>query len=494
MRNLFLFVTVSILFLSACSRTVPFKPFASPNPWADNYTSMAYMENYKQWGTYNVHDPACKKLGDYYYMYSTDAIYRENRKEAFEKGVPLGYIQVRRSKDLVHWEFMGWAFPDIPIEAIEWVRTNAQGKGATNIWAPYITPYANGYRLYYSVSAFGRKASYLGMAESTTPEGPWVQKGCVVKTNDETTMNAIDPSVIVDKATGKWWMHYGSYFGGLYCVELNPETGLTLKAGDKGHLVARRANYQHDNLEAPEIVYHPKLKKYFLFTSYDPLMTTYNVRVARSDSPEGPFTDYFGKAIADTTNNFPIVTAPYQFDNHSGWAGTAHCGVVSDDKGGFFMVHQGRLSPDNHLMVLHTRQLFFTADGWPVVSPERYTGSKQLTFRKEDMIGQWEVIRIIEPRNERRLEAGQITDGAELNSEECNTSTHFVLTKEGEIAGGNGNWSFLTNKQSLSLTVGGEKIENLIIFAGHDWENEKETILFTGLDNQGRSVWGKKIR
>lgn len=39
-----------------------------------------------------------------------------------------------------------------------------------------------------------------------------------------------------------------------------------------------------------------------------------------------------------------------------------------------------------------------------------------------------------------------------------------------------------------------EKIENLIIFAGHDWENETETILFTGLDSRGCSVWGKRIK
>ena len=102
-------------------------------------------------------------------------------------------------------------------------------------------------------------------------------------------MNAIDPSVIEDPETGKWWMHYGSYFGGLYCVELNPKTGMTMQPEDHGHLIARRANYRKDNLEAPEIMYQPELGKYYLFTSYDPLMTTYNVRVAYSDSPEGPF-------------------------------------------------------------------------------------------------------------------------------------------------------------------------------------------------------------
>lgn len=43
------------------------------------------MDNYRLWGTYNVHDPSCCKLGDYYYMYSTDAILGENRQEAEEK-------------------------------------------------------------------------------------------------------------------------------------------------------------------------------------------------------------------------------------------------------------------------------------------------------------------------------------------------------------------------------------------------------------------------
>lgn len=68
------------------------------------------MDNYRLWGTYNVHDPSCRKLGDYYYMYSTDAILGENRQEAEEKNVPLGYIQVRRSKDLVNGSLLAGLF------------------------------------------------------------------------------------------------------------------------------------------------------------------------------------------------------------------------------------------------------------------------------------------------------------------------------------------------------------------------------------------------
>ena len=481
--------------LAGCTAPAAFVPVASPNPWADDYSSLSSMEDYRSWGTYNVHDPSCRKIGDYYYMYSTDAIFRENRKEAAEKGVPLGNIQVRRSKDLVHWEFVGWAFNDIPQEAAGWVKSQTGGEGATNVWAPYIIPIGEKLRLYYCVSAFGRKDSYIGVAESASPEGPWTQRGCVVRTNGATAMNAIDPSVVVDPQTGQWWMYYGSFFGGLYCVELDPATGLTKTKDDLGHLVARRANYRKDNLEAPEIVYHAGQGKYYLFTSYDPLMTTYNVRVGRSEHAEGPFCDYFGKELKDTTNNFPILTAPYRFANHPGWAGTAHCGVFSTDDGRYFMVHQGRLSPHNQLMVLHLRQLFFTEEGWPVVSPERYAGSEPRTFSTADMAGEWEIVRVQEPLYERRLEAGQILWGeGELKDEEWNKSDLLKLAANGELADGAGHWEFAEQPQTLSLTLDGETVKGLIVFAGHDWENETETILFTGLDSRGRSVWGKRVK
>lgn len=494
MKKLLYMTVCSMGVLFAACNPPAFTPVAMPNPWQDDYSAVSSMGDYRSWGTYNVHDPSCRKLGDYYYMYSTDAIWGENRKEAEEKNVPLGYIQVRRSKDLVNWEFVGWAFPEIPQEAVQWVRSHAGGEGATNIWAPYIIPSGDKYRLYYCVSAFGRKTSYIGMAESASPEGPWTQRGCVVKTDNSSVMNAIDPSIAVDSVTGKWWMHYGSFFGGLYCVELNPVTGLPVREGDKGHLIARRANYRKDNLEAPEIIYNPNLKQYYLFVSYDPLMTTYNVRVGRSDKAEGPFTDFFGVELKDTTNNYPVLTAPYRFNNHPGLAGTAHCGVFTSDEGQYFMVHQGRLSPDNQMMNLHLRQVFFTADGWPVVSPERYTGSTPRKFSAADMAGEWEIIRVQEPVYERRLQAGQILWGeGRLKEEEWNVSHLLSLERNGRLGGNKGSWELSEAKQLLSLTLEGEVIDNLIVFAGHDWENEQETVLFTGLDSRGRSVWGKRI-
>ena len=111
------------------------------------------------------------------------------------------------------------------------------------------------------------------------------------------------------------------------------------------------------------------------------------------------------------------------------------------------------------------------------------------------MAGEWEIVRVQEPAYERCLEAGQILWGeGQLRDEEWNLSSILSFEKNGCLGKNKGNWNLLEAKQLLSLTLEGECVDNLIVFAGHDWENETETVLFTGLDSRGRSVWGKRIK
>ena len=488
-------ILLVIMFILSTSFTFKSLPAKCPNPWKDDYRDIASLENYKSWGPYNVHDPSCLKIGDTYYMYSTDAIFFGGRNPGAKKSdVKTGNIQVRSSKDLVSWKFEGWAFDSIPAEAKEWVLSHSDNKGATNIWAPYIVQYKGQFRLYYCVSAFGLQTSYIGLAESDSPLGPWASKGAVVKTQRGDNMNAIDPSIVTEPETGKMWMHYGSFFGGLYAVEINAETGFTTIADDQGHSIARRANLRKDNIEAPEIIYNAIFKKYYLFTSYDPLMTTYNVRVGRADKPDGPFLDFFGHDLRDTINHYPILTHPYQFKNHAGWAGTGHCSVFKNEKNDFFMAHQSRLSPDNQLMDLHVREVKWTDGGWPVVSPERFTASVQTKVSRKDVVGKWEIIRIQDSKTDRKLEFGQILWGEnQLRKTEIDASQMVEFNSIGKMKGSNGSWRFDVAK-GLTLMLKDENINNLIVFVGHDWENETETLLFTGLDKNGCSVWGKKIQ
>ena len=306
-------------------------------------------------------------------------------------------------------------------------------------------------------------------------------------------MNAIAPSIVTNPETGEQWMHYGSYFGGLFCVQLNPETGLTMVENDQGHLTAKRFNLKKNNNEAPEIIYNPELKKYFLFVSYDPLMTSYIIRVGRSDNPEGPFVDYFGKDFRLDEDNLPILTYPYQFKGHKGWAGTGHNSTFRNEKGDYFIASQARLSPDNHLMVMHVRQIFWTKDGWPVVSPQRYAGTEQQNIKKKDVAGNWEIITIHGDAPLRDLEAGQILWGENLlKSEEVNRSQLITLEKSGKISGElNGEWKYEKGELKLNLEHNNAEVQ---LFMGQDWENEMKTILFTGLNDRGYSVWGKKVK
>lgn len=457
------------------------------NPYKDDYSEITPLSFKDQWGTANVHDPSILKTDSFYYVYSTDAYYKKQGVKFNDTGEKMGNIPIRRSKDLVNWEFVGWALDSIPQPAVNHVHANTGNKGADNMWAPFIYRHQDTYRIYYSVSSFGSQASYIGLAEAQTPEGPFTDKGAVVKTDTSSIMNAIDASVIKDKKTGKVWMHYGSYFGGLHVMELDEETGFAKTPGDQGKLVATRANKETRVIEAPEIIYNPEFDKYYLFVSYDPLFTFYNVRVGRADTPEGPFYDYFGNNMAESTNNFPMLTHSYMFENHPGWSGNGHCGVLNDG-GKFFMLHQGRLAPDNLMMQMHVREMKWLSSGWPVVSPERFAGLKKVDVKQEDIPGTWEIIHLKDLVDQTDLWQGQIPPGGwTYDKSVFNVSKRIELTKNGIINNGKFNqWK-----------IDGDimKIDNseCALFYGWDWENEKETILFSGIMDNGTAVWGKKV-
>jgi arabinan endo-1,5-alpha-L-arabinosidase len=474
-----------IVTIAGCEKTP--QPILTENPYADDYSEITALSMRHLWQAANIHDPAIVKSDSFYYVYSTDAYYMKRGVEFFDIDKKIGNVPIRRSKDLVNWEFVGWALDTIPAAAVEHVHKYANNKGAENIWAPYVYKHNNTYRLYYSVSSFGANTSYIGLAESPSADGPFIDKGCIVKTDTSSAMNAIDASVITDVENGRMWMHYGSYFNGLYCVELDPQTGLTLKDGDLGHLVASRAEKADRIIEAPEIIYNPELKKYFLFVAYEPLFTYYNIRVGRSDFPEGPFYDYFGNNMADSTNNYPILTHSYAFDNHPGWSGNAHCAVFNDN-GTFYMLHQGRLAPENLMMVMHVREMYWLPSGWPVVSPQRFAGKINRTIKGKDLTGTWEVINLNDLPDQTTLWQGQIPPGGWTYKKEVfNTSEKIDINKNGSTS-----WSIANNWKLNGDILYFDDVE-CSVFYGWDWENQTETILFSGILTDGTGIWGKKI-
>ncbi|MCB0570260.1 MAG: arabinan endo-1,5-alpha-L-arabinosidase [Phaeodactylibacter sp.] len=443
----------------------------------DTYADIAPIEFVYKWGPHNVHDPSVLKEGNYFYSYSTDV--------AFGETAPPG-IQIRRSKNLVQWQFVGWAFDGLPQQGAGFIQ-QAGGTPFTSLWAPYIMKVGSEFRLYYSLSSPTPRLSVIGLAVASNPLGPWTERGLAVTSTAGPSIqtNAIDPTVVVTPS-GSHWLYYGSAWDGIYALQLNPATGLAATNGDKGRRIAQRGftgNAINGNIEGPEIIYQESLGKYFLFIAYDWLETKYNVRVGRADSPEGPFYDFNGKDLNEEEDNVPMILAPYRFNNHSGWQGTAHCSVFSDGAR-YFMAHQGRPGANKYFMDMHVRKVFWTEDGWPVVSPERYAALEQTPITTEELAGSWELI----------LLGYQVVPGyaEEQVSPDFQTSGPLTLSADGTFNGNAENrWAY--NAPWLRLDWAGGRVDKLHVERGRDWENSiDETLLFTGLNEQGQSVWGKK--
>lgn len=442
----------------------------------DTYASLAPFANYQQWGPYNVHDPSIIKSGEWFYSFSTDVGYGITVRPG---------LQIRKSKDLVEWFFVGWVFDNLPPQGAQFITSNG-GTPFQSLWTPYIMKVGAEFRLYYSLSSAVPRLSVIGLATASNPEGPWTEKGIVVTSrNDASTQtNAIDPTVVVTPG-GDHWFYYGSAWDGIYTLKLNPATGLALTGGDKGTRIAQRGftgTSINGNIEGAEIIYNQTLNKYYLFIAYDWLETKYNVRVGRSDNPQGPFTDFNGGNINIAQDHGPMILAPYKFTGHSGWQGVAHCSVFQDN-GRYYMAHQGRPGVDKFFMDMHVRKIFWTNDGWPVVSPERYAWEKDSLISQNDISGDWEQI----------ILGYNVVPGYanEQTSPDFQNSVPLTINANGNLNGNAANsWTYAAPWLTLNWSNG--FTDKVYVQLGRDWENKKTTIIFSGLNNQGTAIWGKK--
>lgn len=460
--------------------TIPVLPTSSfdINTIKDSYDEIANPTNFLKWGCYNVHDPSIIKHNDTYYCYNTDV--------AFGFDIRAG-IQIRSSKDLVQWFTYGWVFDQLPKMGADFIRQNGT-QPFNSLWAPYVTKYKNEFRLYYSLSSSDPRRSVIGLATATNPEGPWTEKGLVVVSlNDNSRQtNAIDPTVVTTP-TGEQYFYYGSGWDGIYMLQLNPATGLALSQGDKGKRIANRGfinGKYNGNIEGAEIIYNKELKKYYLFIAYDWLATKYNVRVCRSDSPTGPFYDYNGIDANKEVDHEPMILAPYQFNGHVGWQGVSHCSVFQNpDDGQYFIGHQGRPGNQAAYMILHVRKILWTEDGWPVVSPERFAYEETKNVEETKIIGDWERIifgyRVV-PGYDKEQTSPDFQKSVDLKINADKTLNNDPTST----------WSY--NAPWLTLKWSDGTTEKVNIQAGRDWENKKDSFVFTGLNNKGTSVWGKK--
>lgn len=406
---------------------------------------------------YMTHDPAIYQdpVSGEYFIYNTAG-------------------RCRRSKDLIHFSEDVCVVPKVAEDSREWVGTDA-------IWAPDIVKVKDEYRLYCSNSSWGSRRSCIFLAVSDRPEGPFEPKCGVLKTDNDMEVNAIDANIIEDVETKQQYLLYGSFWGGCHMIPLDRETGML--AGEvPGICVARRPKWMDGAIEGPYMIYRKENGYYYLFVSYGSLKTDYNIRVGRSKNITGPFLDHNGRDLtdlSDETNEIGYLMAGgYQFEDHPGFMGPGHNSVLCNQDNEWFLVchirdYNFKKEPMAHLRI---SQIFWNEEGWPMTLPEPYAGKREsLTLTPELVCGDYEKIRFVPmlPQGVTKAVPMQLLEDGRLIC--CSLQ---------------GSWK-ITGKEELELTYG-PYCEKVHVVTGYDQELDCETLLFTGTDNRGIAVWGKK--
>jgi arabinan endo-1,5-alpha-L-arabinosidase len=295
--------------------------------------------------------------------------------------------------------------------------------------------------------------------------------------------NAIDPHVFFDKE-GNLWMVYGSYFGGIYILKMDPKTGLPFENQRYGE---KLAGGFHAPMEGPYILYSPHTDYYYLFLSFGTLSTDggYNIRVARSRNPNGPYFDSMNKNMIDAkSNSFDSygtkLVGNFLFnDSNIGYVSPGHNSAFYDsDLRKYFIFFHTRFPNRGEVHNLRVHQLLFNEDGWPLIAPHRYSGIESYEIEQEQVSGTYQFI------NHGR-------DTSPLIKE----STYIELNPNGSILiddNVKGNW-YLNQENQITLILEEKTYKGIIL---KQWDNglKKEVISFTALSSKtGITIWGSKL-
>jgi arabinan endo-1,5-alpha-L-arabinosidase len=160
--------------------------------------------------------------------------------------------------------------------------------------APDIIHIGDRYYMYVSANIGAQPKAAVNMISNKTldpnsPDYKWEEGGVVASSDGIEDCNAIDPGAFLDPTDGRLWLVYGSYFGYIRLVELDPKTGKRLNPDDQPLNIAI-------NCEASSMMYHDGW--YYLLATHGSCCrgadSGYNIRVGRSRKVTGPYMDHMG--------------------------------------------------------------------------------------------------------------------------------------------------------------------------------------------------------
>ncbi len=163
--------------------------------------------------------------------------------------------------------------------------------------APDVVKIGDRYLIAYGATGGGLGGGHNGRIltmwnKTLDPKSPDFKysEAVVVASSDGVEDNdAIDPGLLLDPTDGRLWLSYGTYFGFIRLVELDPKTGKRVE-GNKAINIAI-------DCEATDLIYRDGW--YYLLgthgTCCDGANSTYNIVVGRSRKVTGPYLDNMGR-------------------------------------------------------------------------------------------------------------------------------------------------------------------------------------------------------
>lgn len=463
----------------------------------------------------SVHDPSIIKEGDTYYIFGSHMAWAKSTDlenwTSFTNNINKDY------KTLFADEFAWAAIADSDYEP------------SGNMWAPDVVwnKEMNKWCMYMSINGNNWNSS-ICMLTADSLDGSWTKAGTVVYSgfgNDahdykltdycevtgDTTLaaryvtdrsgnvksgwqatygaHAIDPCVFYDE-DGKLWMAYGSWSGGIYIFRLNTATGMrdTSKEAKAGYTDAYMGKKIGGSTASGEAAYVQYIGGwYYLFISYGGLEANggYNMRVFRSENPDGPYTDISG----DDANkgggvNGTVGTRLMSYYKWSYWKNAqvaqGHNSAFTDSDGNSYVVYHTRTDNGTEYHSVRVHQLFVTENGYLVAAPFEYSNTdrvKEGGYDADEIAGDYEIL----------FQKNTVNEKLEYNE-----AQNITLTKDGNITGDvTGTWQKKEGSALVSLTVDGVVYEGTFVEQTMEGNN-LETLCFTTVGTNEICLWGAR--
>lgn len=331
--------------------------------------------------------------------------------------------------------------------------------------------------------------------------------------------NCIDPCVFYDDQDNLW-MSYGSWSGGIFLLRLDKNNGLRDYTytfpyevnGKAATSTAASANTTSDPYFGKKIAggyyvsgeasYIEKIgSHYFLFMSYGGLVSTggYQMRVFRSDNPEGPYVDCNGTSAVfnrylmnysatAVDNRGVLLFGGYKWDPMSGAEiAQGHNSAFTDKEGRSFVVYHSRFTNKGEGHEVRVHQLFLNDEGWIMAAPFEFDGetitnndiATKASIADTEIAGDYQFL---------RHEYGQNTEAKAYE-----TPVNIRLNADGTISGAeNGTWERTAGTDYIALTIDDVVYRGVLVRQTIDYTNIPAIAIAALSSSSGSTTLGQK--